>query len=104
MLRITHLYEEGEDPVLSKPTTINLKVSFKFYTVFGILDHRKLSLELNFIIIAVNTVAFQQKVMQGIGEVTEVLERSLTGTWDISDLQRWSWKTNTGVGKPGEIS
>lgn len=67
LLRITHLYEEGEDPVLSKPATINLK-----------------------------------EVMQGIGEVTEVLERSLTGTWDISDLQRWSWKTNIGVGKPEE--
>nr|XP_055053226.1 epididymis-specific alpha-mannosidase isoform X1 [Misgurnus anguillicaudatus] len=67
LLRITHLYEEGEDPVLSKPTTINLK-----------------------------------EVMQGIGEVTEVQERSLTGTWDISDLQRWSWKTNIGVGKPEE--
>lgn len=67
LLRITHLYEEGEDPVLSKPTTINLK-----------------------------------EVMQGIGEVTEVQERSLTGTWDISDLQRWSWKTNMGVRKREE--
>lgn len=27
LLRITHLYEKGEDPVLSKPTTINLKVN-----------------------------------------------------------------------------
>lgn len=26
LLRITHLYEEGEDPVLSQPTVINLKV------------------------------------------------------------------------------
>ncbi|KAI4879369.1 hypothetical protein NFI96_019459, partial [Prochilodus magdalenae] len=57
-LRITHLFEEGEDPVLSKPTTINLK-----------------------------------EVMQGLGEVKAVQERSLTGTWDISDLQRWNWKT-----------
>ncbi|XP_062850281.1 epididymis-specific alpha-mannosidase isoform X2 [Trichomycterus rosablanca] len=58
LLRIIHLYEKGEDPVLSKPTTINLK-----------------------------------EVMKGIGEVNNVQERSLTGTWDISDLQRWSWKT-----------
>uniref|UniRef100_A0A8C1FXU6 Alpha-mannosidase n=1 Tax=Cyprinus carpio TaxID=7962 RepID=A0A8C1FXU6_CYPCA len=34
------------------------------------------------------------EVMRGIGEVTKVQERSLTGTWNISDLQRWSWKTN----------
>ncbi|XP_077083869.1 epididymis-specific alpha-mannosidase-like [Siphateles boraxobius] len=59
LLRITHLYEVGEDPVLSQPITINLKA-----------------------------------VMRGMGEVTDVQERSLTGTWDISDLQRWSWKTN----------
>ncbi|TSL40971.1 Epididymis-specific alpha-mannosidase [Bagarius yarrelli] len=58
LLRITHLYEKGEDPVLSKPTTINLK-----------------------------------EVMQGIGEIKEVQERSLTGTWDMADLQRWSWRT-----------
>ncbi|XP_076828184.1 epididymis-specific alpha-mannosidase-like isoform X2 [Brachyhypopomus gauderio] len=60
LLRIAHLYEEGEDPVLSKPMTINLK-----------------------------------EVMQGIGEVETVQERSLTGTWDISELQRWSWKTES---------
>ncbi|RXN21450.1 epididymis-specific alpha-mannosidase isoform X1 [Labeo rohita] len=64
LLRITHLYEEGEDPVLSQPTTINLK-----------------------------------DVMRGIGEVTKVQERSLTGTWNISDLQRWSWKTDESVRK-----
>ncbi|XP_060769798.1 epididymis-specific alpha-mannosidase isoform X1 [Neoarius graeffei] len=58
LLRITHLYEKAEDPVLSKPTTINLK-----------------------------------EVMQGIGEIKEVQERSLTGTWDIKDIQRWSWRT-----------
>ncbi|XP_076145488.1 epididymis-specific alpha-mannosidase [Alosa pseudoharengus] len=59
LLRIMHLYETGEDPELSKATTINLK-----------------------------------GVLQGIGEVTEVSERSLTGTWDISDLQRWKWETS----------
>lgn len=42
--------------------------------------------------------------MRGIGEVTDVQERSLTGTWDISDLQRWSWKTNERVRKEGEFS
>lgn len=40
--------------------------------------------------------------MQGIGEIKEVQERSLTGTWDIKDIQRWSWRTtekgqNTGI-------
>lgn len=59
LLRITHLYEEGESPVLSQPTTINLK-----------------------------------EVMQGIGKVSKVQECSLTGTWNISDLQRWNWKTD----------
>uniref|UniRef100_A0A8B9LIP3 Alpha-mannosidase n=1 Tax=Astyanax mexicanus TaxID=7994 RepID=A0A8B9LIP3_ASTMX len=58
LLRIAHLYEKGEDPVLSKPATINLK-----------------------------------EILQGLGEVKAVQERSLTGTWDISDLQRWSWRT-----------
>ncbi|XP_052003302.1 epididymis-specific alpha-mannosidase [Xyrauchen texanus] len=67
LLRITHLYEEGDDPILSKPSTINLK-----------------------------------EVMWGIGEVTEVQERSLTGTWNISDLQRWSWKTTESPQKTEE--
>ncbi|KAL0970464.1 hypothetical protein UPYG_G00242320 [Umbra pygmaea] len=58
LLRITHLYEEGEDPVLSQPTTVNI-----------------------------------QEVLRGVGEVRTVEERSLTGTWDISDLGRWKWKT-----------
>ncbi|XP_063042689.1 epididymis-specific alpha-mannosidase [Engraulis encrasicolus] len=35
-----------------------------------------------------------KEVLQGIGEVKEVMERSLTGTWDISDLQRWKWETS----------
>lgn len=58
LLRIMHLFEEGEDPELSKPVTINLK-----------------------------------EVLQGIGEVRMLEERSLTGTWDSSSLQRWKWKT-----------
>lgn len=58
LLRIMHLFEEGEDPELSKPVTINLK-----------------------------------EALQGIGEVKVLEERSLTGTWDVTSLQRWKWKT-----------
>uniref|UniRef100_A0A8D0ACS8 alpha-mannosidase n=1 Tax=Sander lucioperca TaxID=283035 RepID=A0A8D0ACS8_SANLU len=58
LLRIMHLFEEGEDPELSKPVTINLK-----------------------------------DVLQGIGEVEVLEERSLTGTWNITSLQRWKWRT-----------
>ncbi|XP_028829124.1 epididymis-specific alpha-mannosidase isoform X2 [Denticeps clupeoides] len=69
LLRITHLYETGEDPVLSVPTTINLR-----------------------------------DVLQGMGEVKEVRERSLTGTWDISDLQRWKWQTKEDLDKKGDAT
>ncbi|XP_019714110.1 epididymis-specific alpha-mannosidase isoform X2 [Hippocampus comes] len=58
LLRIMHLFEEGEDPELSKPLTINLK-----------------------------------DVLRGIGDLSAMEERSLTGTWDIGSLQRWRWKT-----------
>ncbi|KAM4537434.1 epididymis-specific alpha-mannosidase [Odontesthes bonariensis] len=58
LMRIMHIYEEGEDPELSKPVTLNLK-----------------------------------EVLQGLGEVRALEERSLTGTWDVSSLQRWEWKT-----------
>ncbi|KAM9426106.1 epididymis-specific alpha-mannosidase isoform 2-T2 [Pholidichthys leucotaenia] len=58
LLRIMHLFEEGEDPELSKPVTINLK-----------------------------------DALQGLGEVRLLEERSLTGTWNITSLQRWKWKT-----------
>ncbi|XP_035281006.1 epididymis-specific alpha-mannosidase isoform X2 [Anguilla anguilla] len=62
LLRVMHLFEVGEDPVLSKPTTINL-----------------------------------QEVLRGLGELSSVEERSLTGTWDISELKRWKWKTMRGT-------
>ncbi|KAM6909441.1 LOW QUALITY PROTEIN: epididymis-specific alpha-mannosidase [Xenentodon cancila] len=58
LLRIMHVFEEGEDPELSKPVNHNLK-----------------------------------EVLQGIGEVKLLEERSLTGTWNITSLQRWKWKT-----------
>lgn len=38
---------------------------------------------------------FEQEALQGVGEVKTLEERSLTGTWDISSLQRWEWKTNS---------
>ncbi|XP_022060114.1 epididymis-specific alpha-mannosidase [Acanthochromis polyacanthus] len=58
LLRIMHLFEEGEDPELSKPVTINLK-----------------------------------EALRGVGEMRVLEERSLTGTWNITSLQRWKWKT-----------
>uniref|UniRef100_A0A8C7RKB2 Alpha-mannosidase n=1 Tax=Oncorhynchus mykiss TaxID=8022 RepID=A0A8C7RKB2_ONCMY len=64
LLRIMHLYEKGEDPVLSQPSTINMK-----------------------------------EVLRGMGEVRALEERSLTGTWDISDLQRWKWKASEDPGR-----
>lgn len=35
----------------------------------------------------------EQNVLQGIGEVKVLEERSLTGTWDVATLQRWKWRT-----------
>ncbi|XP_037685271.1 epididymis-specific alpha-mannosidase isoform X2 [Choloepus didactylus] len=60
LLRLHHLYEAGEDPILSQPATVNLKA-----------------------------------VLQGLGSVVAVEERSLTGTWDVSTLHRWHWRTRT---------
>jgi hypothetical protein len=34
-----------------------------------------------------------------MGEVRALEERSLTGTWDISDLQRWKWKASEDPGR-----
>ncbi|KAM9406881.1 epididymis-specific alpha-mannosidase [Salvelinus alpinus] len=64
LLRIMHLYERGEDPVLCQPSTINMK-----------------------------------EVLRGMGEVRALEERSLTGTWDIADLQRWKWKASEDPGR-----
>ncbi|XP_063578653.1 epididymis-specific alpha-mannosidase isoform X3 [Pongo abelii] len=61
LLRLHHLYEVGEDPVLSQPVTVNLEA-----------------------------------VLQALGSVVAVEERSLTGTWDVSMLHRWSWRTGSG--------
>nr|BAG52093.1 unnamed protein product [Homo sapiens] len=61
LLRLYHLYEVGEDPVLSQPVTVNLEA-----------------------------------VLQALGSVVAVEERSLTGTWDLSMLHRWSWRTGPG--------
>uniref|UniRef100_A0A8C5TBD1 Epididymis-specific alpha-mannosidase n=1 Tax=Malurus cyaneus samueli TaxID=2593467 RepID=A0A8C5TBD1_9PASS len=64
LLRIRHLYEVGEDPVLSQPVMLDLKA-----------------------------------LLKGLGSVTAVEERSLTGTWDVNTLERWQWKTTEYPGK-----
>ncbi|XP_041315071.1 epididymis-specific alpha-mannosidase [Pyrgilauda ruficollis] len=64
LLRIRHLYEIGEDPVLSQPVMVDLK-----------------------------------SLLKGLGSVMAVEERSLTGTWDVSTLERWKWKTAQYPGK-----
>ncbi|XP_077136225.1 epididymis-specific alpha-mannosidase [Ranitomeya variabilis] len=58
LLRMQHLYEDDEDPVLSKSTTINIKL-----------------------------------LLQSLGTVKLVEERSLTGTWDLATMKRWKWKS-----------
>ncbi|KAG8591384.1 hypothetical protein GDO81_000154 [Engystomops pustulosus] len=58
LLRIHHLYEADQDPILSKPTTINLKF-----------------------------------LLEGLGKVRLVEERSLTGTWDLATVERWKWRS-----------
>ncbi|XP_027692053.1 epididymis-specific alpha-mannosidase isoform X1 [Vombatus ursinus] len=34
-----------------------------------------------------------KSLLQSLGTVASVEERSLTGTWDVKDLSRWRWKT-----------
>ncbi|KAI4542712.1 hypothetical protein MG293_006838 [Ovis ammon polii] len=58
LLRLQHLYEVDQDPVLSRPVTVNLR-----------------------------------SVLRGLGSVVSVEERSLTGTWDVSEMYRWTWST-----------
>ncbi|XP_010640224.2 epididymis-specific alpha-mannosidase [Fukomys damarensis] len=67
LLRLHHLYEAGEDPVLSQPVTVSLEA-----------------------------------VLQGLGSLETVEERSLTGTWDVHAMRRWSWRTDPGpqTGRP----
>lgn len=36
---------------------------------------------------------YSQSLLNGLGSVILVEERSLTGTWDINALKRWKWKT-----------
>uniref|UniRef100_A0A452EN56 Alpha-mannosidase n=1 Tax=Capra hircus TaxID=9925 RepID=A0A452EN56_CAPHI len=58
LLRLQHLYEVDQDPVLSQPVTVNLR-----------------------------------SVLGGLGSVVSVEERSLTGTWDMRMMSRWTWST-----------
>ncbi|XP_069832515.1 epididymis-specific alpha-mannosidase [Dendropsophus ebraccatus] len=58
LLRIQHLYEADEDPILSKPATINIKL-----------------------------------LLKGLGTVRFIEERSVTGTWDVTTMKRWKWKS-----------
>ncbi|XP_069451160.1 epididymis-specific alpha-mannosidase-like [Ovis canadensis] len=58
LLRLQHLCEVDQDPVLSQPVTVNLR-----------------------------------SVLGGLGSVVSVEERSLTGTWDMRMMSRWTWST-----------
>ncbi|XP_006877377.1 PREDICTED: epididymis-specific alpha-mannosidase, partial [Chrysochloris asiatica] len=69
LLRLHHLYEVGEDPVLSQPVTVDL-----------------------------------QSILQGLGTLGAVEERSLTGTSDVHKLGRWSWRTRTRLPHEGDSS
>ncbi|XP_010852848.1 PREDICTED: epididymis-specific alpha-mannosidase-like [Bison bison bison] len=69
LLRLQHLYEVDQDPVLSRPVTVNL-----------------------------------QSVLRGLGSVVSVEERSLTGTWDVSEMRRWTWSTRDPHGHRGNSS
>ncbi|XP_007496824.1 epididymis-specific alpha-mannosidase isoform X1 [Monodelphis domestica] len=40
-----------------------------------------------------------KSLLQSMGTVAVVEERSLTGTWDVKDLNRWRWKTSQREGQ-----
>ena len=42
-----------------------------------------------------------QSVLRGLGSVVSVEERSLTGTWDVSEMHRWTWSTRDPHGHRG---
>ena len=42
-----------------------------------------------------------QSVLRGLGSVVSVEERSLTGTWDVSKMHRWTWSTQDPHGHRG---
>lgn len=86
-----HLFEEGEDPELSKPVTINLKVQIK--RKFNTDKWKKLRFSFFWLLFILCFYNGEQEALQGMGEVKGVEERSLTGTWDVASLQRWKWKT-----------
>ena len=42
-----------------------------------------------------------QSVLRGLGSVVSVEERSLTGTWDVSEMHRWTWSSRDPHGHRG---
>ena len=42
-----------------------------------------------------------QSVLRGLGSVVSVEERSLTGTWDVSEMRRWTWSMRDPHGHRG---
>ena len=42
-----------------------------------------------------------QSVLRGLGSMVSVEERSLTGTWDVSKMHRWTWSTQDPHGHRG---
>lgn len=49
-----------------------------------------------FVQLTVPLLVSLQAVLQALGSVVAVEERSLTGTWDVGMLHRWSWRTGPG--------
>ena len=49
-------------------------------------------------------VLFLQSVLWGLGSVVSVEERSLTGTWDVSEMHRWTWSSRDPHGHRGSGS